>query len=151
MSLDDHFAEPVGRIHDDDIAEAALGIDREHDPGCTLVGANHLLHPDRESDFHMVIAFISAIGDCAISEEGSHRPDRGADYVLAAAYIEVRLLLTGKGSARQVLGSGRGAHRDVGVLAVLLLHLCVRLEDCFLEILRERGLAHRVAHELATA
>ena len=81
-------------------------------PARAEVAAHHVLHADRERHRAVVEALVHAVGDGAIVEQrGEHLVHR-AQHARLAAHVEEGFLLAGEGGLRQVLGGGRGAHRD---------------------------------------
>ena len=63
------LAEAVGPRDEDDVAEARLGVEREHHAGRGEIGAHHLLHADRQRDLEVVEALVDAVEDRAIGEQ----------------------------------------------------------------------------------
>ena len=147
VTLHNELAQAPCGVDKDQIAEAAFSIDGEHHAGSALIGAHHLLYAHRESDLSVRKSFISAIRNRAVGEERCHRPHGRGDDVFATANAEIGLMLAREGRARQVLGGRGGAHSDVDVFAIFLLHLRIGIENGLLEIGGEGRLVHRVAHE----
>ena len=59
-ALDDVLAQAPGAGDEHRVAKAGLGVDREHHPGAGEVGADHLLHADRERHLEVVEALVDA-------------------------------------------------------------------------------------------
>lgn len=79
-------------------------------------------------------ALVDAIGDGAIGKQRGKDLFAGAEQMLAAADVEIGLLLAGKRCAGQVFGGGGAAHGDIGVVAVFLFQLAIGLLDLIGEV-----------------
>ena len=138
------LAQPVGRRDEHRIGEPGLGVHGEHHPGCTHIGAHHLLHPRRQRDLLMGEAVMHPVGDRPVVEQrGEHLPDRDQDGV-DAANVQKRLLLTGERRVRQVLRRRRRPHRE-RLLLVAAGEPLVRGADVGFQVGRERLVNHRCA------
>jgi hypothetical protein len=114
-ALDHVFAKSPGRIDQHDLVESRLRIDRKHHAGSANVGANHLLHANRESDLQVIEPFRLPVDDRPIREERRKATTACVEQRRFSRDIEKGLLLTGEASVGQVLGSGTGADRHVGI------------------------------------
>jgi hypothetical protein len=76
LALHDVLAESIGPGDEDHVSEAGLRIEGEDDAACRQVRADHLHHPDRESDLEVIEAVIDAINDSAIGDRGEAAPAR---------------------------------------------------------------------------
>ncbi len=63
------FAQAVGGGDEDDVAKAAFGIQREHDPGGGQIGTHHFLHCDGQGHVHVIEPVVGAVADGAIREQ----------------------------------------------------------------------------------
>ncbi len=135
-ALNDRFAEAVARSHEDGIAEAGFGIEREQHAGGALVGAHHALDARRQRNVGVDEALVHAVGNGAVVvQRGEYFLDRVQD-VFEADDVEEGFLLAGEGSIRQVFGGGRGAHGEG--------HVGGRVGDQTLVLLGDRhGQRHR--------
>ena len=111
-ALDHGLAEAVARGDEDDVGEAALGVDREHHAGRADVAAHHPLHPGRERDVAVRVALVHAVADGAVVVEAGEDLAHLRQHLVDAGDVEEGLLLAGERRVRQVLGGGRGAHRE---------------------------------------
>ncbi len=72
-ALHDGLAEAVRGGDEHDVAEAGVGIEREHDAARAEVAAHHVLHAGGQRDGVVIEALMHAIGDGAIVEQrGEH-------------------------------------------------------------------------------
>ena len=94
-------------------------------------------------------ALVHAIGDGAIVEQRGEHFVHALEQRIAAAHVEERFLLAGERRVRQILGGGRGAHRDGDVAPAA--HALERFEDLALEPRRERRRQNPVADLRADA
>ena len=135
-ALHDGLAEPVGSGDEDDVAEAGVRVEREHDAARAEIGAHHVLDARRQRDLVVREALMHAIGDRAIVEQRGEHFVHALEQRVAAAHVEERFLLTGERCVRQVLGRRRGAHGDGDVAPAA--HALEGFEDLALELRRKR-------------
>ena len=117
-ALNDVLAETPGGVDQDDLVEAGLGIDGEHDAGAAEIGPDHALDADRQRDLHMVEALNPAIADGAIGKERGVAAAAGIQKRCLAANIQIALLLSGKACVGQVFGRGAGANSHIQSFSV---------------------------------
>ena len=86
-------------------------------PAAPEIAAHHVLHAGRERHRAVIEALVHAIGNGAVVEQRGEHLVHGAQHAGLAAHVEEGFLLAGEGGLRQVLGGGRGAHRDRDVRA----------------------------------
>ena len=139
------LAETVGAGDEDHVPEPGLRVQREHHPRTRQVGADHLLHADREGDAHVVEALVLPVGDRPVGEERSEDVPRTLEQRVEASHVQVRFLLPREGRVGQVLRGGRAAHRHVGLGAVLGGETRVRQPDFLGQIGRQGRLAQPAA------
>jgi hypothetical protein len=138
-SLDDRLPEPPGARHQDDLAEAGLGVEGEDHTGSPGVAAHHLLHAHRERDVPVGEAALGAVDDGAVGEERGHAAADGGQQGLVAVDVQVGVLLARERRGREVLGGRAGTDRHVrGLLAVLGGELRVGAADVAHDLLGER-------------
>src|SRR3989344_4424929 len=148
LPLHEEFAQAPCACDENDVAEARFGIEGERHSRGTQVAAHHPLDGDRERNIHVVEPFVVAVGNRACGKERPETRAHGFEYMVAAAYAEVRILLTGKGGTRQIFGSRRRADGDVNVLTVLFLHRGIRLGDLMLEFFGQRRSLYCIPDDL---
>ena len=78
-ALHDVLAEAEGGVDEDDLVEAGLGVEGEHDAGAAEVGAHHVLDADRQGDLHVVEALDRAVGDGAVGEQRGEAAAAGVE------------------------------------------------------------------------
>ena len=108
--LHHRLPQAVGGGEQHRIAEAALGVDREHHPRCGQVGAHHPLHANGQGHIAVIEAMDLPVGDRPIGEQGAVAAAAGGDQVGVAAHIEKGFLLAGEAGIGQILRRGAGAH-----------------------------------------
>ena len=109
------------RTRDDDLTEPPGGFDHHSSaPGDRVegerdtcgVGGDHALHHDRQGDVVVGESLLVAVGDGPVAPQrrpaAAHRLDNG----VPAGHPQIGFLLTREGRVREVLGGGRGTHRD---------------------------------------
>ena len=138
-ALHDRLAETVRGRDEDDVAEARVGVEREHHTACAEIGAHHVLHAGRQRDQVVIEALVHAISNRAIVEQRREHLVHALQQRIAAAHVEERFLLAGEGRFGQIFGSRRGAHRDRDLASGA--HALERFEDLLLE--RAAGTASR--------
>ena len=126
-ALHDGFAKAVRRGNEDDVAEARVRIEREHDAARADIGANHVLYAGGQRHLCVVEALVHAIGDGAIVEQRREHFVHALEHRVAPAHVEERFLLTGERCVRQVFCRGRRAHRDGDIAPAA--HALERFED----------------------
>ena len=134
-ALDHAFAQPVAGGDEHHAAVAGFGIQREQHAGRADVGAHHQLDAGRQRHVGVLEAVVDAVGDRpVVVQAGEHLVDPARD-VFQAAHVEEGLLLARERGVRQVLGGGRGAYRDLDIVAEALEHLApgtaYGLAECF--------------------
>ena len=105
-ALHDGFAEAVGRGDEHHVAEARIGVEREHDAARAEVAADHVLDAGRQRDQRVIEALVHAVGDRAVVEQRREDFVHGLDDVVGAAHVEERFLLARERSFRQVFRRG---------------------------------------------
>ncbi len=136
-ALHDGFAEAVGRGDEHHVAEAGIGVEREHDAAGADVAADHVLDAGRQRDQRVIESLVHAVGDRAVVEQRREDFVHRLDHVRGAAHVEKRLLLARKRGFRQVFRRGGRAHRDRDVRAAVA-HADVAVDDVLLQLRRER-------------
>ena len=105
-ALNHHFAQTVGRGHEDDLIEAAFGIQRKHYARSTAIGAHHALHACRQGHDIVRETFVDAVGNGAVIVKRSENVLHGFFDVVQPVDIQEGFLLSGKRGIRQVFGGG---------------------------------------------
>ena len=106
------LAQAVRGGDEHDIAEARVGVEREHDACGAQVAAHHVLHADRERHGVVVEVAVHAVGDRAIIEQRGIHLVHAREQMLFAAHVQEGFLLAGEGGLRQILRGCRGTHCD---------------------------------------
>ena len=136
-ALDDGFAETIRGRDEYDIAEARVGVEREHHTARTEVRTNHVLNARRQRDTIVPEALMHAIRNCAIVEQRCEHLSYTFEHSRATSNVQERLLLTGERGLRQVLRGRRGAHSDGDIAP--FTHPIEGIEDFPFEPLRKRS------------
>ena len=123
-ALDDGFAQAIARGNQDQVPETGFRIQREQDPGTSQVGPYHALHAHRQRHLAVIESLMNPVGDGPVVEQRSVDAMNAGDDVVKSRDVEQRILLTGEGCLRKVLGRGRRAHRNADVLTVGQLFPC---------------------------
>ena len=150
-ALDDVLAEAVGAGDEDDVPEAGLGVEREHDARRGEVRAHHLHDADRQCHVEVVESLVNAVVDGTVGEEAREAAPAGVEEALVPVDVEVGVLLAGEARRRQVLGRRRRPHRQAHLVPVLLLELAVGGDDLVGEVLGQPGAVDDLPGALAAA
>ena len=127
-TLDHVLAEPVRARHDDGVAKARFGVQREDDARAGDVRPDHRHDAHRQRDSQVVVAEPRAVTDRAVGEERRTAGVDGAQHALGTTHVEERLGGAGERGFGQVFGSGRRAHRERGLAAQALVEPFARFE-----------------------
>ena len=71
------LSQPPGAVYQHNILKAGFGINGEHHTGGACIGAHHFLYANRQCHFHVLKAFMHAIGNGAIGKQGCIHPLAG--------------------------------------------------------------------------
>mmetsp|Transcript_84879 Transcript_84879/g.181873 ORF Transcript_84879/g.181873 Transcript_84879/m.181873 type:complete len:271 (+) Transcript_84879:1533-2345(+) len=104
------LTEAIRTGDEDNILEAALGVQREHHAGGPSLAAHHLLAGGAELHLLVLEAAVMAVGDSSVSEERGEDEVHLLLHVLVAHDVQVGLLLPCEGGIGQVFGGGRGTY-----------------------------------------
>ena len=105
-TLNHHFTQTIRRSHEDDLIEAAFGIQRKHYARSAAVGAHHALHACRQGHDIVRETFVDAVGNGAVVVKRSKNVLHGFFDVVQPVDIQESFLLPGKRGIRQVFGGG---------------------------------------------
>ena len=114
-ALHHRLAQAVAGGDEDDVGEAALGVEREHHAGGAQVGAHHALHAGGQRDLGVGVALVHAVADRAVVVERREDFAHLVQHAVDADDVQEGLLLAGERRVGHVLGGGRRAHRERGV------------------------------------
>ena len=114
VSLDHAFAEAPGTVDPYHVAEARLGIEREHDAGRAEIRAHHALYAHRERRVVVAVPACVAIGHDPVGEQRRVASLAGIDDGTLARDIEEGIELAGETRVGKILRGRARAHRDVG-------------------------------------
>ena len=105
-TLNHHFTQTIRRSHEDDLIEAAFGIQRKHYARSAAVGADHALHTCRQGHDIVRETFVDSVGNGAVIVKRSENVLHGFFDVVQPVDIQESFLLPGKRGIRQVFGGG---------------------------------------------
>ena len=105
-----HLSEAPGCIDKGYVWKARFRVQREHDPGSSLVGTYHSLYADGNSHLFLLHTDGRTIGYDPVRKQGSKALPNTVEELLGTAYVQIGFQLTGKTGLRKIFGCCAGAH-----------------------------------------
>ena len=94
------LAEPPRGRDEHGVAEAGVGVEREHHAARAEIGAHHALDAGGQRHLGVVVALVDAVGDRAVVEERGEDLLHRLDHRGPALDVQEGLLLTGERGVR---------------------------------------------------